>query len=119
MTKASEFGPVSAYVRKRIHELLDEHRVVVWYDPEGAFSEFINQLALQGGMIVSAVDSRLRARRAAEAVYRRLNEANGSLEARKNLLIYLRCAGSYAGGAAAGSFRGLRTLRRCLWRSGG
>ncbi len=92
MTKASGFGPVSAYVRNRIHDLLDDHRVVVWYDPEGAFSEFINQLELQGCMIVSAVDSRLRARRAAEAVYRWLNEGDGSPEAGKNLLIYISAA---------------------------
>jgi hypothetical protein len=92
VTKASEFGPVSAYVRNRVIDLLDEHRVLVWYDPEGAFSDFINQLALQECVIVSTVDSRLRARRVAEAVYRRLNEGDGSPEARNNLLIYISTA---------------------------
>jgi hypothetical protein len=92
MTKISEFGPVSAYVRNCIHNLLDEYRVVVWYDPEGAFSVFINQLALQGCVIVSAVDSKLRARRASEATYRWLNEGDGSLGVRNNLLIYIPSA---------------------------
>jgi PglZ domain len=92
MTKPSDLGSVSAYVRDRIHKLLDEYRVVVWYDPEEAFSEFINQLALQGCVIVSAVDSKLRARRAAEATYRWMNEGNGSLGVRNNLLIYIPSA---------------------------
>ncbi len=92
MTRTDGIGPVSAFVRNLIHDLLDEHRVVVWYDPEGAFSEFINQLALQGCVIVSAIDSRLRARRAAEAAYRLLNEGDGSPEARNNLLIYIPAA---------------------------
>lgn len=92
MTKAFEFGPVSAYIRNRIRDLLDEHRVVVWYDPEGAFSDFINQLALPGCEIVSAINSRLRARREAEAAYRLLNEGDGSSESGNNLLIYIPAA---------------------------
>jgi len=92
VTKTSEVGQVTAYIHDHIRDLLDEHRVVVWYDPEGVFSEFINQLELQRCVIVSAVVSRLRARRAADAVYRRLNEGDGSLEARNNLLIYIPAA---------------------------
>jgi hypothetical protein len=33
---ASSLGPVSNYVRERLHARLDERRVVVWYDPRHA-----------------------------------------------------------------------------------
>src|SRR5205809_166134 len=46
MTVAAPLGPVSAYVRDRVAALLDERRVVVWYDAVGAFRAFAPALAL-------------------------------------------------------------------------
>lgn len=86
---ASQRGPVSSYVKKRLADLLDARRVVVWYDPEGAFGDLIKNLDLPNCTIVSAASSRLRARREAEAAYRRLEEPDGGPEARRNLLIYV------------------------------
>ncbi|MBI2940593.1 MAG: PglZ domain-containing protein [Chloroflexi bacterium] len=92
MRSPTSLGPVSAYVRERIAELLDKRRVVVWYDPNRDFAVLVDHLDLPDGGAISATGSRLRARREAEAVYRRLDEAGGSPEARRNLLIYVPAA---------------------------
>jgi len=89
MTAASERGPVSSFVRHRLGALLDERRVVVWYDPDSAFADFVRDLQLPRCVIVDAGESALRARRAAEAIYRRLDEADAGPEGRQNLLIYV------------------------------
>ena len=97
MTAASapQLGPVSTHARKRLADLLDSRRVVVWYDPEGAFRDLLRNLDLPNCTVVSAADSPLRARREAEAVYRYLDEPDSGPAARGNLLIYVpRARGS-------------------------
>jgi hypothetical protein len=84
-----QLGPVSRFIRERLGDLLNTRRVVVWYDAAGAFRALAANLNLPGCVVVSAADSALRARREAEAVYQRLDEPDGSAEARRNLLVYV------------------------------
>src|ERR1700694_2305363 len=85
----SQLGPVSAYIAKRLGDLLDDRRVVVWYDPEKAFADLLGNLGIANCVMVSAAASLLRSRRGAEAVYRHLDDPNGGPKARKNVLIYV------------------------------
>lgn len=89
MAPDGKLGPISRFIRERLADLLNTRRVVVWYDAEGAFRALAGNLDLPGCVVVSATDSALRARREAEAVYRRLDEPDGSAEARRNLLVYV------------------------------
>lgn len=82
-------GTFSVYLFERLCDLLDERRIVVWYDPAGAFAEFVAAFTAAGCVTVSAAESVLKARRAADNVYRRMNESEEPDEARRNLLIYV------------------------------
>ncbi|MBI3967055.1 MAG: PglZ domain-containing protein [Chloroflexi bacterium] len=82
----TDLGPVSAYVRDRLAKLLDERRVLVWYDPARDFAALVDRLDLPGCVLVSAAVSPLRARRTAESVYRQLGGGHGGPELRQNLL---------------------------------
>ena len=86
---AGTLGPVSAFVVEQIEARLEERRVAAWYDGERAFGDLLPRmeeiLAARGHAVVSTVPSRLRARRDADAVYRRLGEP----DAPAGLLIYL------------------------------
>jgi len=79
----------SAFLYKRICDLLDERRIVVWYDPEGMFAGFAAALKAPRCVVVSAAESILKARRTADDVFRLINESEKPEEARRNLLIYL------------------------------
>ncbi len=85
-------GPVSSLIRDRLGARLQERRVVVWYDAERRFEALLPNLDLPACAVVSATGSRLRARRAADAVYRQLNEPGGSPESRQTLLMYMPAA---------------------------
>ncbi len=80
---------VSNHIQKLISKKLNDARIVVWYDGERAFGDFIQGLSIPNCRIVSAQGSRLRARREAEAIYRQLNTADSLAASRANLLIYL------------------------------
>jgi hypothetical protein len=69
-------------------DLISDRRVVVWYDEEGAFGDFIPTLHAPHCTVVNAAKSVLQARRQADAVYRSLNEA-GDAESHASLLVYL------------------------------
>lgn len=88
----SDLGPVSAYVRQRLAQRLDEKRVVVWYDGERTFQPLLARLDLPRVVVISAAASPLRARREADAAYRRLNEPGGGEASRQHLLIYVPAA---------------------------
>src|SRR5881396_3873563 len=85
-------GPVSTYVRDTVVRALDERRIVVWYDGERAFGDLVSavaeDVAARGGIVISAVESNLRARREADAAYRHLAEPGGP----SVLLVYLPSA---------------------------
>jgi hypothetical protein len=67
---------------------LNEYRLVVWYDGERAFGDFIRGFQVSHCRVVLAADSSLAARREAEAIYQGLNEA-GHSAVNANLLIYI------------------------------
>lgn len=73
-------------------ERLNSRRVVVWYDPQRSFITLLDALDLPSAVVVSAANSALRARRDAEAVYRRLNCGDGSPDSGANLLVYVPSA---------------------------
>lgn len=80
---------LTSHLNKRMMELLEEHRIVVWYDGEGAFAEYASAFRAAGCKIVLADTSTLRARRDAEAIYVRMHESTDHAEARANLLVYV------------------------------
>jgi len=80
---------LASHLSKRLIELLEEHRILVWYDSEGVFAEYASAFRAAGCRIVLADSSTLRARREAEAIYARMNESTDHAEARANLLVYL------------------------------
>lgn len=83
---------VSAYVAERLTELLNERRVVVWYDPARVFGKadapfLIDQIEARSGVdIVDATTSLLGARKVADEKLSRMNEAGAE---RRCLLIYV------------------------------
>lgn len=62
MATISSAGPVSQHVRDHLAKMLDEKRVVVWYDGERAFGNLVADLGLANCVIVPAEPSILRAR---------------------------------------------------------
>jgi hypothetical protein len=80
---------LSAFLQNRLVELLNERRIVVWYDGERAFEEFVQSFKAPSCVVVSASSSTLIARRQAEAIYRKMNESENLAEAQANLLIYI------------------------------
>ncbi len=80
---------VSSFVQDRMREYLEQYRVVVWYDGEGAFEEVFDSLDIPDCTRITATESRLRARRDAEDAFERLSVAEGSTGAAPSLLIYV------------------------------
>jgi hypothetical protein len=108
MVAASPSGPVSHFVLTQLAGLLDQHRVVVWYDEERAFEALAPRAAGERCRVVSAAASALRARRVAEEAYRQLSAPSGDPTAVQNLLIYLpRARGDRAEERLDDPFEGL------------
>ena len=80
---------VSSHLTKRLLDLVEEHRIVVWYDGEDAFKDFVAAFRAPACKVVMASESTLRARRDAESVYGNMNESADHAEARANLLLYV------------------------------
>ena len=80
---------LTSHLTKHLLDLLEERRIVVWYDHEGAFRDFAAAFRAPACRIVMATDSTLRARREAESIYGKMNESTDHAEARANLLLYL------------------------------
>lgn len=86
---------LTAYIHKRLLDLLDEHRVVVWYDGERAFGDLVANFAAPNCTVIHGEPSRLQARREADTVVAKLNDSDQAPYKNGNLLIYLpwgRCA---------------------------
>ena len=80
---------VTSHLSKRLMDLLEENRIVVWFDGEGAFRNIVAGFRAPACKVVTASESILRARREAEMTYRKMNESDNHAEARTNLLIYV------------------------------
>ena len=84
---------LTAHVNKRLLDLLQQKRVVVWYDGEQAFGGIADGFRVTGCTVVSAAKSRLLARRQADEALGRLNHPNAPLAEREgSVLIYVPCA---------------------------
>lgn len=80
---------LTAYLRKRLVDLLDERRLLVWYDGEQAFGQVPRTFAGPNTTVVLVGDSRLRARRQADEVFCGLNDASQPSQVKNgSLLIY-------------------------------
>jgi len=79
----------SEYLQKRIVDLLNERRIIVWYDPKQDFKDFITSFSLPSCTVLSASDSILKTRRTADEIYHQMNESDEPKKSRKNLLIYI------------------------------
>ncbi len=80
---------LTAYLKKRLTDLLEEKRVVVWYDGEDAFGEIARTFKAPNSTVILTQQSRLRSRRHADDVLCQLNDANKASQAKNaNLLIY-------------------------------
>jgi hypothetical protein len=83
---------VSKHIHKLIIHKLDTARIVVWYDGECAFGNFIQDFSAPNCRVVAVVspqESRLRARREADVIYCQLNVSSSLRDSSANLLIYL------------------------------
>src|SRR3972149_7623075 len=79
---------LSAHLRQRLTDRLNECRLVILYDGERAFGDFVSGFQAPHCRVVSAAESALVARRKAEVIYQGMNEA-GHPDANANLLIYI------------------------------
>ena len=81
---------LAAYLKKRLTDLLDQKRVVVWYDGEGVFEEVAANFKAPSCAVVSAAGSRLIARKRADEVLSAINDSSAEPAAKNsNLLIYV------------------------------
>jgi hypothetical protein len=87
---------LTAHIRKRLLDMLDEHRIVVWYDAERAFGEIAAGFAAPSCSVIPAGESRLRARREADRVAALLNDPDAPQQKNGSMLIYVPWARSGA-----------------------
>lgn len=80
---------LAAYLKKRLTDLLEERRVVVWYDGEAAFGEVARVFKAPNSSVIFARESRIQGRRRADEVLCQLNDGAEPQPAKNaNLLIY-------------------------------
>jgi hypothetical protein len=79
---------VSSFLKSRLTDLVETHRIVVWFDGEGHFSEFVGAFKARGTKVVLAKPSRLCARREADAFLADLEDPNAP-NRKANMLLYL------------------------------
>lgn len=80
---------LTAYIHKRLLDRLDERRVVVWYDSERAFGDLVASFAAPACKVIQGEPSRLQARREADDVLAKLNDADYPQGKSRSLLIYM------------------------------
>jgi PglZ domain len=79
---------LKSHLQKRLLDLLEERRVVIWYDGDKAFGEIATSFVAPGCNVILAHESRLRARRAADEIVSRLNDSSFPDQKNKKVLIY-------------------------------
>jgi len=77
------------FLRKKLIEILNDRRIVVWYDAEGDFKDFAASFNAPNCVVLSTADSVLMARRRADEIYRLMNESEAPAESGRCLLIYI------------------------------
>ena len=79
----------SSFLRRRLVDVLNERRIVVWYDGENDFKGFAAAFNVPNCEVLSTEASVLKARRRADEVYRLMNESQNPAERDRCLLIYI------------------------------
>lgn len=79
----------SSFLSKTIVDLLSSRRIVVWFDPEGDFREFVQTFQAPNCKVLQTEDSTLKTLRRADEIYRLMNESDDPSEANRCMLIYL------------------------------
>ncbi len=79
---------VSTFIHRRLVDLLEEQRVVVWFDAEQSFTELVAKLAVPNCIVVDTSQSTLRSRRESDRVLAGINNPDNSELKHKHLLIY-------------------------------
>jgi hypothetical protein len=80
---------LASYLKKRLIDLLEQKRVVAWYDGEKAFEEVARAFRAPNCTAILTAESRLRARPQADEVLCRLNDVSQPPSVKNaSLLIY-------------------------------
>ena len=79
----------TTFLHKKLVGLLNDRRIVVWYDAELDFGAFAKALHAPNCETLSAAESVLRARRRADETYRLINESENPGERDRCLLVYV------------------------------
>ena len=79
----------TSFLHKKLVDLLNDRRIVVWYDAEGDFKAFAAAFNGPNCEVLSAEASVLKTRRRADEVYRLMNESENPAERDRCLLIYI------------------------------
>jgi len=79
----------TAFLHKKLIDLLNDRRIVVWYDVEGHFKTFAGSFNAPNCELLSSEESVLKTRRRADEVYRLMNESDNPAESGRCLLIYV------------------------------
>jgi hypothetical protein len=81
---------LSLLIQNLLTHKLTSSRVVVWYDGEGLFADFVSSLDLASCKIIPATKSILVARRQAETTFSQINRPEAPYSSKEiNLLIYV------------------------------
>lgn len=78
----------SAYIRRQLVDLLEERRVVVWYDADGALQGYAAQFKAPSCVLVDTSCSVLQARREVDRLFCRLSDPANRESGNATLLIY-------------------------------
>jgi len=79
----------TSFLHKKLIDLLNDRRILVWYDGEGDFNSFIAGFVAPNCEVLSSESSILKTRRRADVVYRLMNESDTPAERDRCLLIYV------------------------------
>jgi hypothetical protein len=79
----------TAFLHKKLIDLLNDRRIVVWYDADGDFNTFAESFNAPNCELLSSEESVLKTRRRADEVYRLMNESDNPAESGRCLLIYV------------------------------
>jgi hypothetical protein len=77
------------YIKKRLIDLLNDRRIVVWYDPEKHFEELTRSFRAPCCQVLNASDSVLKARRRADEIYRQMNDSTDPQLSKASILIHI------------------------------
>ena len=79
----------TAFLHKKLVDVLNDRRIVVWYDSERSFDAFVRTFQAPNCEVLLADQSVLRTRRRADELYRLINESDKPADRDRCVLIYV------------------------------